>query len=131
MSLWQQYLRPQSLADALNAVGETDTAREHAAWLAKHFTVFNETGAPFPWWSNLYLSCSLSILDQDAESLEVIERLVDAPGLPWYPVLKDSLCFQKFVEEPRFLAVVHSIEGRMAALRARLPDTLADFQSVQ
>lgn len=119
-----------TLADAMKAVGETETAHDLAVWLVRHFNTFNDTGAPYPWWSNLYLSCSLSILGEDAGALDAIERLVDAPGLPWYPVLKDALCFQKFVEEPRYLAVVDSIERRMADLRERLPDTLVRFQSV-
>jgi tetratricopeptide (TPR) repeat protein len=113
-----------TLADALNSSGQATRARDLATWLKRHFTTFNETGAPAAWWSDLYLACSLSILGEDEESLSTLERLFVAPGFPWQPVLLDSPCFQRFSDEPRYLAVVESIENRKAVLRQRLPETL-------
>ena len=95
------------------------------------FQKLADEGAPTSWFTNLYLSCSLSILDDDAQSLDVLERIENSPGLAWYPVVRDQPCFQKFVDEPRYQAVVASLENRKAELRDRLPDTLARFQLVQ
>ena len=91
----------------------------------------SESGAPASWWSPLYEACANSILGDDALALQSIEQMGEAPGLPWYPILKDAACFKKFAEEPRYLAVVSSVDQRMAELRERLPDTLIQFQSLQ
>ncbi|MGH8223639.1 MAG: tetratricopeptide repeat protein, partial [Woeseiaceae bacterium] len=117
-----------TLADALNAGGQIAEARELATWLNAHFQSFSDTGGSNSWWPNLYQACSLSILGEDSKSLDALERLIDTPGLPWYPVLKDAACFRKYADDPRYRAVVAAIEGRMAALRERLPESLARFQ---
>jgi hypothetical protein len=82
------------------------------------------TGAPKAWWPNLYEACGRSILGEDDLALESLERLVESPGLLWYPVLVDYPCFQKFREEPRYQAVVRSVERRQEILRDRLTATL-------
>ncbi len=119
------------LADALKEAGETERAHELARWLEPFYKGLLQTGGGTSWYTNLYLSCSLSILDNDEESLDVLERIMDTPGLAWYPVVRDAPCFQKFVDEPRYHAIVTSLENRKAVLRDRLPDTLARFHSVQ
>jgi TolB-like protein/DNA-binding winged helix-turn-helix (wHTH) protein/Flp pilus assembly protein TadD len=117
-----------TLADALNASGDTAQARDLATWLKAHFRAFIDTGGPHSWWPNLYLACAQSILGEDDDSLVSLERMVDTPGLPWYPVLKDEACFQKFADDRRYQAVIATIEDRMADLREGLPDTLTQFQ---
>ena len=118
-----------NLADALKASGESERANDLAQWLVTFFQKLADEGAPTSWFTNLYLSCSLSILDDDAQSLDVLERIENSPGLAWYPVVRDQPCFQKFVDEPRYQAVVASLENRKAELRERLPDTLARLQT--
>ena len=120
-----------TLADALNASGQQERAHELAKWLRSFFQAIKTTGGENGWWPNLYEACLQSILGEDAKSLDVLERMVDTPGLPWYPLLKDATCFQKFAEEPRYQSVVSSIEKRMQDLRQRLPETLARFRVIQ
>ena len=120
-----------NFADALNADGQVERAHEHAGWLTNFYTKLITTGTERSWWANLNLSCSLSILGNDSEALDYLEKIVDSPPLPWYPLVRDQPCFQKFVDEPRYQAVVTSLEDRRAMLRERLPDTLARFQSLQ
>jgi hypothetical protein len=89
------------------------------------------TGAPKAWWPNLYEACGQSIVGEDELALETLERVVESPGLLWYPVLVDSPCFQKFEDEPRYQAVVQSVERRQEILRDRLPDTLQRLRVMQ
>ena len=117
-----------TLADALNASGQQDRAHELAKWLRSFFQAITSTGGENGWWPHLYEACLQSILGEDAKSLDVLERMVDTQGLPWYPMLKDATCFQKFAEEPRYQSVVSSMDKRMQDLRQRLPETLARFR---
>ncbi len=118
-----------TLADSLYQGGETDRAQELAEWLVVFYRKLNSSTTSHSWWVNLYLSCSLSIVGDDAESLDALEVMLSSPGMPWYPIVRDQPCFQKFVEEPRYQAVLASLENRKAELRERLPDTLARLQS--
>ncbi|MBT8054785.1 MAG: hypothetical protein KJN69_12910 [Gammaproteobacteria bacterium] len=120
-----------TLADAWNATGQEDRAYELAKWLRSFFQTIESTGGENGWWPHLHESCLQSILGEDEKSLDVLERMVDTLGLPWYPMLKDATCFQKFAEEPRYQSVVSSIEKRMQDLRQRLPETLARFRALQ
>jgi TolB-like protein/tetratricopeptide (TPR) repeat protein len=120
-----------TLADAMNAAGQQEQAHELATWLRNFFQKISSTGGGNGWWPHLYEACLHSILDEDTKSLEVLERLVDTQGLPWYPLLKDAHCFQKFTEEPRYQSVVTSMDKRMQDLRQRLPETLARFRAAQ
>jgi hypothetical protein len=76
----------------------------------------------------MYEACARSVLGEDELALEILERVVESPGLLWYPVLVDSPCFRKFKDEPRYQAVVQSVELRQKILRDRLPDTLQRFR---
>ncbi|MDX1480836.1 MAG: tetratricopeptide repeat protein [Woeseiaceae bacterium] len=116
--------------DALKHSGQADRARELALWLQAHYLSGLNNGMRNSWWSNLYLACTLSILDDDDRALETLENVTRNTGLVWYPVLRDQPCFRKFVDEPRYQAVVDWVENRKAELRERLPDTLARFQSL-
>jgi hypothetical protein len=120
-----------TLADALNASGQQDRAHELANWLRNFFQAIESTGGENGWWPHLHEACLQSILGEDAKSLDVLERMVNTHGMPWYPLLKDAACFQKFADEPRYQSVVSSIEKRKQDLRQRLPETLARFRAVE
>ena len=57
--------------------------------------------------------------------MQSLERVTESPGLVWYPILKDALCFQRFLADPTYQSVVAAIDARRAALRARVPAALA------
>jgi hypothetical protein len=57
----------------------------------------------------------------------MLERVQLAFHLPWDPVLLDSPCFDRFDDDPVYLATVRHFEDRRAMLRERLPATLAEF----
>jgi TolB-like protein/tetratricopeptide (TPR) repeat protein len=119
-----------TLADSLHQLGEIERARELAAWLASSFSSLSDTGAGDSWWPNLYEACLLSILDEDSDALETLERVNNSIGLLWYPVLMDAPCFRKYKDNRRYQTVVRNYEERLEMLRERLPDTLAEFQTV-
>jgi TolB-like protein/tetratricopeptide (TPR) repeat protein/DNA-binding winged helix-turn-helix (wHTH) protein len=118
-------------ADALNVSGQTDKAHEYAEFVSGIMRGVIRTGSEKAWWPNLYEACARSVLGEDALALQSLERVVESPGLLWYPVLVDSPCFQKFKDEPRYQAVVRSVELRQEILRDRLSDTLQRFRVVQ
>lgn len=115
-------------ADALKADGQIEKAREYAEFVIGIMSGVIQTGAENAWWPNLYEACGRSILGEDELALELLGRVVESPGLLWYPVLVDSPCFQKFEGEPRYQDVVQSIERRQETLRDRLPDTLQRYK---
>ena len=117
-------------ADALNANGQSKKAHESAEFVAGIMSRLILTGSQKAWWPNMYEACAQSVLGEDELALETLERVVESPGLLWYPILVDSPCFQKFKDEPRYQAVVQSVELRQKILRDRLPDTLQRFRVV-
>lgn len=117
-----------TLADALNASGNTELAREYATWLAPMFQRLIDTGSSTAWWPHLYLACTQSLLGNDERALQLLELSVQSPGLLWHPVLLDSTCFQKYQEQPTYIDAVKTIERRQANLRERLPATLQRLQ---
>ena len=118
-------------ADALNANGQTEKAHEYAEFVNGIMSRLILTGSEKAWWPNLYEACGQSILGEDELALETLERVMESPGLLWYPVLVDSPCFKKFKDEPRYQAVVKSVEQRQKILRDRLSDTLQRFRVAQ
>jgi tetratricopeptide (TPR) repeat protein len=120
-----------TFADALNVNGQSERAREYADFVSGIMHRLTLTGAPKAWWPNMYEACGQSIVGQDELALETLERVVESPGLLWYPVLVDAPCFRKFADEPRYQAVVQSVEQRQEVLRDRLPDTLQRLRVMQ
>ena len=118
-------------ADALNANGQSKKAHESAEFIAGIMSRLILTGSQKAWWPIMYEACARSVLGEDELALETLERVVESPGLLWYPVLVDSPCFQRFKDEPRYQAVVQSVELRQTILRDRLTDTLQRFRVVQ
>ncbi|MDX1480537.1 MAG: winged helix-turn-helix domain-containing protein [Woeseiaceae bacterium] len=117
-----------TLADAYYGAGRVEDAREVAQWIADMTQQYAETGAERDWWPNTYLACALSTLQRDDEALAALQRIKDSPGLVWYPLLVDSLCFRRLDGDPRYESVVSAVEQRMRSLRERVPETLARFE---
>ncbi|MFB3106407.1 MAG: tetratricopeptide repeat protein, partial [Pseudomonadales bacterium] len=114
-----------TLADSFDQVEQKTQAQRYARILVLQFQRFMDTGAPKAWWPNLYQACALSILGEDERAMASLERIIRSPGLVWYPILKDAPCFQRFLADPTYQSVVAAIDARRAALRARVPATLA------
>jgi TolB-like protein/DNA-binding winged helix-turn-helix (wHTH) protein/tetratricopeptide (TPR) repeat protein len=117
-----------SLAGALKASGNVERAREFAGWFRPYLITMLETGAENAWWPHLYLACVDSILDDQTGALERLERLQHTHGMPWYPLLVDAPCFRELSESSVYQAALRSVEEKQAALRLRLPDTLARLE---
>ncbi|MDH3641319.1 MAG: winged helix-turn-helix domain-containing protein [Gammaproteobacteria bacterium] len=111
-------------AEALDRLGETAEAAKHAQWLAEYFQSHIDRGYR-NWWPNTYQACVLALLGEHDRALVALERLPQNPGLPWYPLLTDSPCFEPLQDNVRYLAVVAAIDDRRRQLRDRLPETLA------
>jgi TolB-like protein/tetratricopeptide (TPR) repeat protein len=113
-----------TLANALAAAGTAETAA-----LARSMAQWNEDSG---WWGDigwigLFRSCTLSILGRDEEALNELTHVKKSPRLRRIPLLRDSFCFQKYADNPVYRDVVRDQEKRRAALRERLPVTLAEF----
>jgi len=113
-----------TLMNALDGVGTDETVG-----LAKSLAQFSEDG---PWWGDigwlaLYRGCGLAILDRDDEALQLLVRVKESRRLLWNPVIRDSHCFQGFVDDPAYQDILRDQEQRRARLRERLPVTLAEF----
>jgi hypothetical protein len=77
-------------------------------------------------WTPLWkVACVKAVLGDDAAALLMLESLPTLVTLAWLPKLRDQACFRRFQQEPRYRAVVDALEARTAALRERLPATLA------
>jgi len=111
------------LFDALEGVGEADTAREMANWfLTGRSHVVNDN-----WWVNLYTGCALAVLGRDGETMDRFDIAAESARLPWDNIARDSRCFRQFADEPRYKAMLQRTDERKAALRERLPATLVEF----
>ncbi|MGI9264457.1 MAG: winged helix-turn-helix domain-containing protein [Gammaproteobacteria bacterium] len=114
-----------TLIGALQGTGDENQARELAEWKLEFNRRMARGRAAGTWTASLSDACMLSALGDDDEALEQLESLPDMNTIAWLPWLMDHTCFQKFVDEPRYQAVVTAIEARLAAIRERLPQTLA------
>ena len=114
-----------TMISALQAVGEEDRARELAEWNVEFNRRMTLGRGAHNWLSHLTDACSLSALGKYDEALDRIELLPEVGDVVWLPWLKDHTCFQKFVDEPRYVSAISAIEARQAGIRQRLPETLA------
>ena len=78
-------------------------------------------------WVALFGSCDLAILGRHEEALRLLRRIKESPRLRRPAILRDMYCFGQYAEEPAYLDVVNDQEARRAALRVRLPTTLAEL----
>ena len=112
-----------TLVNAVYGAGESQVADELAGfWMSKHY--YRKLS---DWWANTYTACALAVLGRDAEALQSLQRGMQSSRLASVPILKDSICFQKFKDESTHHAVLQHFDEQRTGLRKRLPATLADF----
>lgn len=111
-----------TLADALAETGNMQAARENAEWWVEQEHLDGDD-----WWRSVYRACSLAILERDDEALDLFEQIPRSHRLPWQYLLKDSPCFRRYTANRRYQRVLAQIDARLAAMRARVPQTLAAF----
>ena len=110
--------------NALAGLGSPEAqelARSLASWHLEHLW-WGEIG-----WIALNRSCILAILGRNDEALQQLAAIGESPRLRNAPELHDSWCFRRFAEDPAYLKILDEQAQRRAALRARLPATLAEF----
>jgi len=111
-----------TLVNAVHGAGETDVARELATfWMNRDHPVNGD------WWQDSYKACALTVLGNRDEALERLERVRHSPRLPIEAILRDSVCFAAYAEEPVYLETLRVLQLRRRGLRERLPATLAEF----
>lgn len=111
------------LINASLGAGENEVALGLAQWWMDDDTHLVNTD----WWTATYTACALAVLGRDPEALQKLEQIRQSPRLPWDPVLKDSLCFQGYVNEPVYQETLRQFDARRTELRERLPATLVEF----
>lgn len=116
-----------SLATAYKAVGRVEEANEALQFLLEYVGHTIESGADTTYWPYLYGACAHSLAGHSEEAIAYIRRIVESYELVWEPVLRDAPCFDRFAEEPEYLAVLAHFERRKHELREKLPETLAQF----
>ena len=110
--------------DAMYASGQGEDAQETVDYLRMRFP----GSAPnLNWWRHFNLACMESALGLDERALQELDLISRSPGLPPLYLVRDAHCLQKFRDNPRFIAVIESIEDRQEAIRRQVPDTLARF----
>lgn len=108
-------------ADALTQLGQVERARDMAEWVESFMQASADDSPNVSWWVRVHLSCSQSILGKDAAALRNLEIILESPGLPWYPIIRDQPCFTKFADSPRYQKVLETLDRRRAELRSRVP----------
>lgn len=116
-----------TLTNAMIATGIPEVVE-----LGQSLARWSDGGETPLWWGDigwiaLYRSCNYAVRGQDEEALELLPRISESRRLTPLSVLRDSWCFEKYAENPVYLGVVREQEERRAALREKLPDTLAEL----
>ena len=109
----------------LQAVGREEDARRLAVWtldINRSMLASEGTGS---WLPQLAQACAHVVLGNKEEALAALELMPTVGTIARLPWLQDLACFEGLQDEPRYRAVVASVEERIAAIRARLPETLA------
>ena len=75
----------------------------------------------------VYRACTRIIIGRHDEALEVLLLTKESPRLYPLTMLHDFWCFQQYKDEPVYQDVLNFQLERRAALRRKLPDTLAEF----
>ena len=114
-----------TLIGALQGVGDEHRARELAEWELEFNSRMARGNAGGNWLNHYSRACTLAAMGKDDEALDSFEFLPELSTIARLPWLKDGTCFQKFVDEPRYISAIIAIEARLARIRQRLPETLA------
>ena len=112
-----------TLVNAVHGAGDHDLAGDLAGW---YLDQPNHHDNP-DWFVEINMACMLALLGRDSEALRKLELARRSPRLPPRPVLEDVPCFERYADEPAYRATVEHFEARRAALRERLPQTLAEI----
>lgn len=111
-----------TLANAVYGAGELEIAHGLADyWLTKSHA------DPEDWWNPTLDTCMLLIMGRDDEALSRFEDVRNSPRIPWESMTRDSTCFKRVSDNPRYRAVLQHADERRAEIRARLPATLARY----
>jgi TolB-like protein/Flp pilus assembly protein TadD len=122
-----EYQALTSYVDALlNLNADDPLARKLAEERLGVDAIIEERNMGRSWWSNSYRACALGHVGRYSDALNLLDRVRNAQGLAWSPVLQDSPCFKPLANEPRYLALLEHLEQRQKMLRERLPDTLRE-----
>lgn len=79
------------------------------------------------WWVAVNVACRDAILGNDAEVHRLLQHALKGYHLPWDPMLQDAACFDRFADDPTYLALIKHFDNLRALLRIRLPSTLAEY----
>jgi len=112
-----------ALVNALYGEGDIEAARD----LARFSQEFGVMEPAYDWWWNIGNACNAAVLEQDDKARGLLERAQRGRRLPWDPILKDSPCFDRFPDDPVYRATVRHFDELRAAVRERLPATLAEY----
>jgi len=119
-----------ALMNAYYGVGDIELARElaqigldYSDRYGKEYTKSRK----YDWWWNVSSACEAALLGQDDKARVMLEGAQLGAHLPWDPILIDSPCFERFADDPVYLATIRHFEDRRTMLRERLPATLAEF----
>lgn len=112
-----------ALMNARYGAGDLEEARE----LARLGVDFGVMEANYYWWWNTCVACARAVLGDEDGVHESLRRAQQGAGLPWDPILRDSPCFERYSDDPVYLATLRHYDQQRAAIRARLPSTLAEF----
>ena len=110
------------LMDAAYGAGISDVASELA-----NYWVNRDVALNMDWWRDALQACGYSVLGNPAEVLVRLVRIRQSPRLPIDSVLKDSVCFAAYAENPEYMETLRLLDARKKELRDRLPTTLAEF----
>jgi tetratricopeptide (TPR) repeat protein len=80
-----------------------------------------------PGWVALFSSCNDAVLGMRQKALDKLPQIKESPRLRRDAYLRDFECFRQLADEPVYQDVVNEQDSRRAALRRRLPATLAEF----
>jgi TolB-like protein/tetratricopeptide (TPR) repeat protein len=108
--------------NATYAFGDPGTAAE----LAERISDPNR-GTGVVWWYDFHRSCGLAIMGREDEAIDSLEKIRLSQQLPWEPYVRDSVCMKLLEDRPEYQQIVEHVAGRKAALRQKLPTTLARF----
>jgi len=112
-----------TLVNAVHNAGDRGLAADLAKWYLDQ-PIHHDNA---DWFVEIYMACMLAVLGRDPEALNKLELARRSPRLPPQPVLEDTPCFERYADEPVYRATLEQFEARRAALRERLPLTLAEF----
>lgn len=117
---WEGYW---AVMNAAYGSGEIARARELAQW----WMTEQRHDDTSEWWVALGAACIYAIIGNDDEVHRRFRRAQEGNHLAWRPMLEDTQCFKRFADDPVYQATVRHFDERRALLRARLPETLAQF----